>query len=171
MNYRLLRIIISIFILSSVSYGNQTKPIVISPFIDLSYDVNGNNWYDRLYGYDHYARDGTNLCFGLNIYRKPLFLQLQIANYLNYLKNEGDVFGIVKLGMNEEIYKNGYFDMNFSYTENLSPYSHYSAYSGSVGYYHLLKPIGTLSSRYFSLGVNLGFTNHNYWPWVAVCLD
>lgn len=162
MNYRLLTIIL-VAISISASYGNQNRPIIVSPFIDFSYDVGRKNWFGYPYAYGSHTRDGTNLGLGLNIYRKPIYLQLQVANYLNYLRNNGDVFGIVKLGMNEEVYKNGYFDMNFSYTDNLSQYIHYSAYSGSVGYYHLFMPIDTLSSSYFSFGINLGFVNHTYW--------
>jgi hypothetical protein len=106
------------------------------------------------------TRHGTNLSVGVNIYRKPLYLGLQVANYLNYLKNNGDVFSILKVGINEELYKNGYVDMNFSYTDNLRQYIHHSAYSGSIGYYHLFMPPDTLSPAYFSFGINLGFVNH-----------
>lgn len=168
-NYHLLKTIILTIVFIQVNYANQTKPIVISPFVDFSYDVSTNNWYyPSYYDYDHYTHDGSNLSFGLNIYRKPLYLQLQLANYLNYLRNDGDAYGIVKVGMNEEMYKNSFFDMNFSYTDNLSQYIHYSAYSGSVGYYHLFMPIDTLASAYFSFGVNLGFVNHTYWERYSV---
>jgi len=158
--------ILGIFVFPT--YGNTGKPFIVSPFIDFGYDVSADNSYDYTYDYNSYTRDGTNLCLGVNFYRKPLYLQLQIANYLNYLKNDGDVFGIVKIGMNEEMYKNGFFDMNFSYTDNFSQYIYYSAYSGSVGYYHLFMPIDTLYTAYFSFGINLGFVNHNYREWYSV---
>ena len=161
MRYLLLTIFCLVIIISSVN-GNQNQPVVISPFIDFGYDVSVDNSYDYTYDYSSYTRDVTNLCLGVNVYRKPLYLQLQLANYLNYLRNDGDAIGIVKVGMNEEMYKNSFFDMNFSYTDNLSQYIHYSAYSGSVGYYHLFMPIDTLASAYFSFGVNLGFVNHTY---------
>jgi len=156
------KILLSIVILITLVLAGDKNPFIINPFIDFSYDVSGNNSYDYLNDYTSEARNGTNLSFGANIYRKPLYFQVQVANYLNYLRNDGDFFGIIKLGMNDEIYKNGYFDMNFSYTDNLSKYIHYSAYSGSVGYYQLFMPIDTLASGYFSSGINLGFVSHAY---------
>ncbi len=164
-------ILFSVIILITIAFADKENPLLISPFIDFGYDVSVNNSYNYTYDYNSYKGNGTNLCLGMNFYRKPLYLQLQIANYLNYLNNDGDVFSIIQVGMNEEVYKNGFFDMNFSYTDNFGQYLHNSTYSGSVGYYHLFMPIDTLSTAYFSFGINLGFVNHNNWKWYSVGPD
>ena len=169
----LLTIIILVVIFMSVSSGNQNKSILWSPFIDLSYDVSPYNYYYNPYFYDypsHYnfsPHNGGNLSVGLNIFRIPLYLQFQLANYLKGITDQGDYFGLAKLGMAEEITRNGFFEMNFSYTDNFLRYEHFSAYSGSVGFYHLVRPIDTLSNANFSGGINFGFINYDYehWDW------
>jgi len=143
----------------------QDNPIIISPFIDFSYDVSPAHWE---YYPDDYEYNGPNLSLGMNFYRRPLYIQLQLANCFNSITDSSDFFGIAKLGMVEEIIKNGYVEMNFSYTNNLSQYPDYHSYSGhsysgSIGYYHLFIPTDTLISTYFSAGVNLGFVNNQYW--------
>jgi hypothetical protein len=145
--------------------SKQNNSIIISPFIDFSYDVNPTRW---TYYRDDYEYNGPNLSLGMNFYRRPLYFQLQLANCLNGVTDSGDFFGIAKLGIVEEIIKNGYAEMNFSYTDNLSQYPNYhscsdNSYSGSIGYYHLFIPTDTLTSTYFSGGVNLGFNYNQYW--------
>jgi hypothetical protein len=147
--------------------SKQDNPIIISPFIDFSYDVSPTPW-DYYPDYYEYSRNSPNLSLGVNFYRRPLYIQLQLANCLNGLTDNGDFFGIAKLGIVEEIIKNGYVEMNFSYTDNFAQYFDYNSYSGhsysgSIGYYHMFIPIDTLTSTYFSGGVNLGFINNQYW--------
>jgi hypothetical protein len=173
MKYRLLAIIMLTVAFISTSNANQNKPILFSPFFDLSYDVSPHNYYYYPYPvwysshYDYSPHSGANLAFGLNIFRMPLYLQFQLANYLKGITDQGDYFGIAKMGMTEEITRNGFVEMNFSYTTNFLRYEQFSAFSGSVGFYHLVRPIDTLSKVNFSGGINLGFINYNYehWDW------
>jgi len=162
MSFRLLAVAICVVIFLSRSDAKQDKPIIISPFIDFSYDVSPAPW-DYYPDYYEYSRNGSNLSLGMNFYRRPLYIQLQLANYLNGITENGDFFGIAKVGMVEEIIKNGYVEMNFSYTDNFARYSGYNSYSGSIGYYHLFIPTDTLTSVYFSGGVNFGFINNQDW--------
>ncbi len=149
---KIMVVIVSIFI--SMTHGAANKSISVSPFIDLSYDVCEEK-YGEYIGTSYYKHNGINLSLGINIYRDPLFLHFQIANLFDHFRKGQHVFSTGKIGIVNEIIKNGYIEMDLSITDDvLEEKYEFPAYSGAISYYHLLRP--------FSLGINFGFMNRNY---------
>ncbi|MFB0509036.1 MAG: hypothetical protein ACETVX_00905 [bacterium] len=147
-------IVVVVLIFLSMTHGAANNRIAISPFVDLSYDLGEEKYWEWI-GTSYYKHNGTNLSLGINIYREPLFLQFQIANLIDHFRKGQHVFGTGKIGMFNEIINNGYIEMDLSMTDDLLKEKYeFPAYSGSIGYYHLLKP--------FSVGINFGFINRNY---------
>lgn len=137
-----------IFILPS--YGSTDKTFAITPFIDLSYDL-GEGYQDYYQGgYLIQESDGINYSIGVCFYRNPLYLQIQASNLLYGSINAEGIYGIIGVGLIDNVIKNGFVELNLSYTDNLKGSSNNLAYSGSIGYNHLF--------HFFSGGIYFGFS-------------
>jgi hypothetical protein len=144
-------------------YGYTDNRFVVTPFVDLSYDLGGEYREDLpTMEYWNWTMDGVNLSWGMNLYRYPLYLQLQTANFIQGLINKQNIYGIARIGLIGELVENGFVEMNLSYTDDLTRNNDYSAYSGSIGYYHIFTT--TESSRLIpvSWGINFGSILKNY---------
>lgn len=80
----------------SMTHGETNRKIIISPFVDLSYDL-GKEEYRTWIGTDYYTHNGTNLSLGINFYREPLLLQFQIANLYDHFNKGQNIFGTGKI--------------------------------------------------------------------------
>jgi hypothetical protein len=145
------KVLLSICILLSFVFANKNSSFIVNPFADFSYDI-GKTEYNYSDVYDYiYKYTGLNSSVGFNLFYKPLFLELQVSNLLQWAATGQDLFPIIGFGMIANIYNKGSFEARLSYTNNMNyktDDSNYSAFTGSIGYSYFLNSI--------SSGINIG---------------
>jgi hypothetical protein len=153
------KVLLGFIILISSIFANKNTTFKVNPFADISYDISTTEYSDvNEYIYlPNYT--GWNSSIGLDLYCKPLFLELQVGNLLQFAAYGEDLFPLLGIGLIKNINNNSFLESNLSYTNNLkndTNYNNYYAFSASIGYYYFLNSI--------SSGVNIGIINRHRLP-------